>query len=81
MQRLIGAGAESTSSLGNTYARQKPNIALVPMDNPRLKRAGVYGRGIFRDMQTPRIDQMATEGTRSACLRTSGPNTLPAVRF
>src|SRR5271167_2650349 len=49
---------------GNAYAQQKPNIVLVLMDNLGWGEPGVYGGGILRGAPTPRIDQLAAEGTR-----------------
>jgi arylsulfatase len=45
-------------------AEQKPNIVFVLMDNLGYGELGVYGGGITRGAPTPRIDQLAAEGTR-----------------
>src|SRR4030095_13152292 len=42
----------------------KPNIVLVLVDNVGYGELGVYGGGILRGAPTPRIDQLAAEGTR-----------------
>jgi arylsulfatase A-like enzyme len=42
----------------------KPNIVFVLMDNLGYGEVGVYGGGITRGAPTPRIDTLATEGTR-----------------
>ena len=42
----------------------KPNIVLVFMDNFGWGELGVYGGGIIRGAETPRIDQLAAEGMR-----------------
>ena len=42
----------------------KPNIVFVLMDNLGYGEPGCYGGGILRGAPTPRIDQLATEGTR-----------------
>jgi len=42
----------------------KPNIVFVLMDNLGYGEPGCYGGGITRGAPTPRIDQLATEGTR-----------------
>jgi arylsulfatase A-like enzyme len=43
---------------------QKPNILFVLMDNLGYGEIGVYGGGVLRGAPTPRIDRLATEGTR-----------------
>jgi len=43
---------------------KKPNIVFVLMDNLGYGEVGVYGGGVTRGAPTPRIDQLATEGTR-----------------
>jgi arylsulfatase A-like enzyme len=45
-------------------AEKKPNIVLILMDNMGYGELGVYGGGILRGAPTPRIDQLAAEGTR-----------------
>src|SRR6516225_9934367 len=42
----------------------KPNIVFVLMDNLGYGELGVYGGGVLRGAPTPRIDQLAAEGTR-----------------
>src|SRR3954447_17504729 len=42
----------------------KPNIVFILMDNLGYGEVGVYGGGITRGAPTPRIDQLAAEGTR-----------------
>jgi arylsulfatase A-like enzyme len=42
----------------------KPNIVFVLMDNLGFGELGAYGGGIVRGAPTPRIDQLAAEGTR-----------------
>jgi Sulfatase len=46
-----------------SYA-QKPNIVFILMDNLGYGEVGCYGGGILRGAPTPRIDKLATEGTR-----------------
>lgn len=41
-----------------------PNIVLMVMDNLGWGEMGVYGGGILRGTETPRIDQLASEGMR-----------------
>jgi REP element-mobilizing transposase RayT len=43
---------------------QKPNIVFILMDNLGYGELGCYGGGILRGAATPRIDKLATEGTR-----------------
>jgi arylsulfatase len=56
----ISASAQSTTSVSG----KKPNIVFILMDNLGYGELGVYGGGITRGAPTPRIDQLATEGTR-----------------
>lgn len=43
-------------------AQEQPNIVLVVMDNLGWGEIGVYGGGILRGAETPRLDQLAAEG-------------------
>jgi arylsulfatase len=43
---------------------KKPNIVFILMDNLGYGEPGCYGGGIVRGAATPRIDKLATEGTR-----------------
>jgi len=43
---------------------KKPNIVFILMDNPGYGEPGCYGGGIVRGAATPRIDMLATQGTR-----------------
>src|SRR5882757_5539922 len=43
---------------------KKPNIVFLLMDNLGYGEVGCYGGGITRGAPTPRIDKLATEGTR-----------------
>jgi hypothetical protein len=43
---------------------KKPNIVFILMDNLGYGEPGCYGGGILRGAPTPRIDKLATEGTR-----------------
>ncbi len=57
--------AISLADPGVTAAQQpKPNIVLVLMDNFGWGELGVYGGGVLRGAPTPRIDALASEGTR-----------------
>ena len=42
----------------------KPNIVFILMDNLGYGEPGCYGGGVLRGAATPRIDKLATEGTR-----------------
>jgi arylsulfatase A-like enzyme len=43
---------------------KKPNIVFILEDNLGYGELGVYGGGILRGAPTPRIDKLASEGTR-----------------
>ncbi len=45
-------------------AQTKPNIVFIVMDNLGYGEVGCYGGGELRGAPTPRIDKLATEGTR-----------------
>src|ERR1700739_1169329 len=45
-------------------AGAKPNIVFILVDNLGYGELGVYGGGILRGAPTPRIDKLASEGTR-----------------
>jgi arylsulfatase A-like enzyme len=59
---LVSGAALATPALAQTP--QKPNILFVLMDNLGYGEPGVYGGGVTRGAPTPRIDQLAAEGTR-----------------
>jgi arylsulfatase A-like enzyme len=42
----------------------KPNVVFILVDNLGYGELGVYGGGILRGAPTPRIDKLASEGTR-----------------
>jgi len=42
----------------------KPNIVFILMENLGYGELSCYGGGIIRGAATPRIDKLATEGTR-----------------
>ena len=46
------------------FAKDKPNIVLVFMDNFGWGEPGFNGGGIVRGAATPRLDQIAAEGLR-----------------
>ena len=43
-------------------AQDRPNVVLVVMDNLGWGEIGVYGGGVLRGAETPRLDQLAAEG-------------------
>ncbi len=51
-----------TLSFGFIQAQDKPNVVLIVMDNLGWGEIGVYGGGILRGAETPRLDKLATEG-------------------
>jgi len=55
---------ESPSETPPAADGKKPNIVFVLMDNLGYGEPGCYGGGILRGAPTPRIDKLATEGTR-----------------
>src|SRR5262249_38946607 len=57
---------------------RKPNIVLMLMDNLGYGELGIYGGGILRGAPTPRIDKLASEGTR-LFNSTWRPSALPPV--
>jgi arylsulfatase A-like enzyme len=47
-----------------TAAQEKPNVVIMMVDNLGWGELGCYGGGILRGAPTPRLDQLADEGTR-----------------
>src|SRR5690349_475908 len=47
-----------------TTTSEKPNIVFLMADNLGYGEVGCYGGGILRGAATPRIDRLASEGTR-----------------
>jgi len=45
-------------------AQDRPNIVVMVMDNLGWGEIGVYGGGVLRGAETPRLDQLAAEGMR-----------------
>lgn len=59
---LVGyVHAQDTKSIA---AGKKPTIVFILTDNLGYGELGVYGGGILRGAPTPRIDKLASEGTR-----------------
>jgi arylsulfatase A-like enzyme/Tfp pilus assembly protein PilF len=52
-----------------------PNLLLITLDTLRADHLGVYG---YPDVETPRLDRLASEGVRFAQVATTVPTTLPA---
>ena len=55
---------QSADWVNASRVEQKPNIVFILVDNLGYGELGVYGGGILRGAPTPRIDQLASEGTR-----------------
>lgn len=51
-------------SVANAYAAKKPNIVFMLSDNLGYGDLGSYGGGIIRGAATPRLDDLAAQGTR-----------------
>jgi arylsulfatase len=45
-------------------AQDQPNVVLMMMDNYGYGELGVYGGGVLRGAETPRLDELASEGLR-----------------
>jgi arylsulfatase len=56
--------SEKKIAKDKTKPSHQPNIVFVLMDNVGYGEPGCYGGGITRGAPTPRIDQLAAEGTR-----------------
>jgi len=56
---LVGAPSASAQA-----PQQKPNIVFILADNLGYGELGCYGGGILRGAPTPRIDELAAQGTR-----------------
>src|SRR5215468_12465632 len=56
---------QGTQQQSSPAARtRRPNIVLMLTDNLGYGELGIYGGGILRGAPTPRIDKLASEGTR-----------------
>jgi arylsulfatase A-like enzyme len=64
MKRLPIASAFLLAAVSAAYPQDKPNIILILADNLGYGELGAYGGGITRGAPTPRIDELAHEGTR-----------------
>jgi arylsulfatase len=47
-----------------SMAAEKPNIVIMMVDNLGWGELGVYGGGVLRGAETPRLDKLASEGLR-----------------
>src|ERR1700722_4224485 len=61
---LTSVSAASSRATPNQAEAKKPNIVFILVDNLGYGELGVYGGGILRGAATPRIDKLASEGTR-----------------
>src|SRR5580692_13220608 len=65
---ILGLTVVSTEAYAHAMPKQaetkKPNIVFILVDNLGYGELGVYGGGILRGATTPRIDPLASEGTR-----------------
>jgi arylsulfatase A-like enzyme len=59
--QALGQHGDVTAPEGGA---SKPNIVFILVDNLGYGELGVYGGGILRGAATPRIDKLASEGTR-----------------
>jgi arylsulfatase A-like enzyme/Flp pilus assembly protein TadD len=66
------------SDLGRATAGAKPsdlNVLLISLDTTRADRIGAYG---FKEIETPALDRLASEGVLFRQAATAAPLTLPA---
>jgi len=68
MSALGGSGISALAEIGQKITQSpqasKPNIVFILMDNLGYGEVGCYGGGVTRGAPTPRIDSLATDGTR-----------------
>ena len=60
----VSAITQLAPTITPTQPASKPNIVFLLMDNLGYGEVGCYGGGVTRGAPTPRIDKLATEGTR-----------------
>ena len=48
----------------SVVAQERPNVVVMVMDNLGWGEIGVYGGGILRGAETPRLDELAAQGMR-----------------
>ena len=61
---LGAAGAMLCIGTTDAVAQDRPNIVLMMVDNYGYGELGVYGGGVIRGAETPRLDRLASEGLR-----------------
>ena len=61
---LIAAILITTAGIGTASAQDQPNVVLMMVDNYGYGELGVYGGGVLRGAETPRLDTLASEGLR-----------------
>ncbi len=64
LRSLVGACAMTICALVSlaAAAQERPNVVLMVTDNLGWGEIGVYGGGIMRGAETPRLDGLAAEG-------------------
>jgi arylsulfatase A-like enzyme len=75
MKNVIFLIAVSMTWLGATVASERPNIVLIVADDLGFRELGCYGQ---KKIQTPRIDQLATEGMRFTRAYSGSPVCAPS---
>ncbi|MDH3598409.1 MAG: arylsulfatase [Candidatus Tectomicrobia bacterium] len=50
--------------ISGAAAEDKPNVVIMMVDNLGWGELGVYGGGVLRGAETPRLDKLASEGVR-----------------
>lgn len=53
-----------TVTAGSAVGADKPNVVVMMVDNLGWGEIGVYGGGVLRGAETPRLDTLAAEGMR-----------------
>lgn len=61
---ILAVAAAATAQPAQTAASAQPNVVFILMDNLGYGELGAYGGGVLRGAPTPRIDRLASEGTR-----------------
>jgi arylsulfatase A-like enzyme len=61
---LVVPPRETFARSASNQPSSKPNILFILVDNLGYGELGVYGGGILRGAPTPRIDKLASQGTR-----------------
>jgi arylsulfatase A-like enzyme/tetratricopeptide (TPR) repeat protein len=69
------AGGFELGALPDGTSRQGLNLLVITLDTTRADRLGCYG---FRDVATPSLDRLASEGVLFEQATTTAPLTLPA---